>query len=170
MTCEHCGASMILLPNHGYFFCEYCGSFHFPESTLGEIAVREAVEVLIDSEGDIECPKCQETLMSAVIDGWKGWRCEKCRGILTYQESFWEIVKERRLKTVASHERPQPLDPEELKRRIQCPCCKEMMETHPYYGPGQFIIETCRFCTLIWLDFGEFGKAIYAPKTEPTWW
>ena len=158
------------LDNHGYFFCEYCGSFHFPKSTLGEIAASEAVEVLIDYEIEIDCPKCHEMLSTATIDGWKGWRCEKCRGILTYQDSFWEIVKERRKQAEGSRAEPRPINQDELSRRIKCPCCGEMMETHPYYGPGEFVIETCRFCTLIWLDFGEFGKAINAPKSNKLWW
>jgi len=170
MECEQCGAPTTLLPNHGYFLCEYCGSFHFPESTLGQIAASEAVEVLIENEIDIECPKCDEILSTAIIDGYKGWRCKKCRGILTFQEMFWEIVKERRKKTEASYGEPEPLNRDMLRGRINCPCCGEMMETHPYYGPGQFVIETCRFCTLIWLDFGEFDKAINAPENNPIWW
>ena len=170
MECEQCGAPMTLLPSHGYFFCEYCGAFHFPKSTLGEIAASEAVKVLIGNEIDIECPMCSEMLSTARIDGYKGWRCKSCRGILTFQESFWEIVKERRKKIEGSPGEPKPLNRDELSRRITCPCCGEMMETHPYFGPGQFVIETCRFCGLIWLDYGEFDKAINAPKNNPIWW
>jgi DNA-directed RNA polymerase subunit M/transcription elongation factor TFIIS len=137
---------------------------------MGEVAPGESVEVLIDDESDIECPMCQEMLFNALIDGWKGWRCKKCRGILTFQESFWEIVKEQRKKTKAYPEVPEPLNRDELSRRIACPSCGEMMETHPYYGPGQFVIETCRFCTLIWIDYGEIDKAIDAPRNNPIWW
>jgi Zn-finger nucleic acid-binding protein len=169
MDCENCGAQMTLLRNHGYFFCEYCGSFHFPEVMLSDLAAKEVVEVLIDREGDILCPMCQKPLMEAWIDGYKSWRCEKCRGTLTYQESFWEIVKERRMKTDYPPSKPEPLDRKEMSRRIECPSCQKTMETHPYYGPGRFIIQTCRFCTLIWLDFGEFGKAIRAPRSDRIW-
>jgi Zn-finger nucleic acid-binding protein len=29
------------------------------------------------------------------------------------------------------------------------------MDTHPYYGGGRVVVDTCHRCTLIWLDAGE---------------
>ena len=32
------------------------------------------------------------------------------------------------------------------------------MDVHPYYGPGNVIIDTCGKCHLVWLDFGELKQ------------
>ena len=37
------------------------------------------------------------------------------------------------------------------------------METHPYYGPGNVIIDSCGDCDLIWLDAGELKQIEHAP-------
>jgi Zn-finger nucleic acid-binding protein len=37
------------------------------------------------------------------------------------------------------------------------------METHPYYGPGNVIIDSCGECDLVWLDFGELKQISDAP-------
>ena len=29
------------------------------------------------------------------------------------------------------------------------------MEVHPYYGPGNIIIDSCQECQYVWLDHGE---------------
>ena len=34
------------------------------------------------------------------------------------------------------------------------------MSTHPYYGPGNVIIDSCETCNLVWLDFGELKRAV----------
>jgi hypothetical protein len=51
--------------------------------------------------------------------------------------------------------RPQALDPAEYERDIRCPGCEKPMDTHPYYGPGNVVVDTCPRCFLIWLDHGE---------------
>lgn len=171
MECEHCGAQMVMLPNHGYLFCEYCGSFYFPKAALKKIAKGEDIDVVITKPGDLQCPACRHRLSEALIDDdYPTWRCKRCKGILTNQEVFWEIVKHRRGTFEGRPDRPQPLNRDELKRKIACPQCGKMMETHPYYGPGQFVIQTCRFCQVIWLDYGEFRKAIRAPGQDLRWW
>jgi Zn-finger nucleic acid-binding protein len=40
------------------------------------------------------------------------------------------------------------------------------METHPYYGPGNVIIDSCSRCELIWLDFGELKQIADAPGPD----
>ena len=40
------------------------------------------------------------------------------------------------------------------------------MLTHPYYGPGNIVLDTCSQCDLVWLDAGEFGRAIDAPGPD----
>ncbi len=172
MECKRCGAPMVLRHSQGYpcLFCEYCGASHFPKLSLQSVRPPEAVEVVTTKPGKLPCPLCHERLAEALIDDLPGWRCKKCRGILINQEIFWEIVKTRRAYGGGSPERPKPLVKWELKRKLSCPQCGKKMETHPYYGPGRFIVQTCRFCKLIWLDYGEFGKAIRAPGYDRRFW
>jgi len=40
------------------------------------------------------------------------------------------------------------------------------MATHPYYGPGNVVIDSCGQCELIWLDFGELEQIVAAPGKD----
>jgi Zn-finger nucleic acid-binding protein len=40
------------------------------------------------------------------------------------------------------------------------------MATHPYYGPGNVVIDTCTACDLVWLDFGELAQIVDAPGRD----
>ena len=40
------------------------------------------------------------------------------------------------------------------------------MQTHPYYGPGNIVIDTCEHCNTIWLDYGELAAAVNAPGRD----
>ena len=40
------------------------------------------------------------------------------------------------------------------------------MATHPYYGPGNVVIDTCETCELVWLDFGELKQIVDAPGKD----
>jgi hypothetical protein len=37
------------------------------------------------------------------------------------------------------------------------------MDTHPYYGPGSFVIDSCVPCDVVWLDYGEIELVANAP-------
>jgi Zn-finger nucleic acid-binding protein len=37
------------------------------------------------------------------------------------------------------------------------------MDVHPYYGPGNVIIDSCTTCDLVWLDIGELKQIAEAP-------
>jgi Zn-finger nucleic acid-binding protein len=37
------------------------------------------------------------------------------------------------------------------------------MDVHPYYGPGNVVIDTCGKCGLVWLDHGEMAVIENAP-------
>ncbi len=75
-------------------------------------------------------------------------------------------------------DRPQPRSPVMLpcrysKRQIECPSCSQRMETHPYYGPGNIVVDTCSECGYLWLDHGEISRvenASYVRRsTQYTW-
>ena len=44
------------------------------------------------------------------------------------------------------------------------------MDTHPYGGPGNIVIDNCAGCELNWLDYGELqrvGRAAAELAAEP---
>ena len=49
-----------------------------------------------------------------------------------------------------------------------CPACLERFETHPYCGPGNVVIDSCRDCELTWLDHGELATIMRAPGQRPS--
>jgi hypothetical protein len=61
---------------------------------------------------------------------------------------------------------PHHPDPHELDRHIRCPQCHEEMDTHPYAGPGNVIIDNCERCEANWLDYGELRRIVQAPDHE----
>jgi Zn-finger nucleic acid-binding protein len=38
------------------------------------------------------------------------------------------------------------------------------MDTHPYGGPGNVIIDDCERCEVNWLDYGELQRIVRAPE------
>ena len=160
MNCGNCGAPMQLIPNREYFYCQYCGSFHFPPGT------GEGVKILDSSPHPLECPICIEPLYRASIQRYPAMHCKKCRGSLMEQFMFGEVVQYLRSRAQGPTDPPRKLDPEELKRQVLCPYCLRSMETHPYAGPGNIVIDTCANCYVIWLDYGEINSIINAPGRD----
>ena len=160
MNCQNCGAPTVVYEDRDYFFCEYCGSFHFPpESDQGIRALEGAAD-------EHSCPVCNVNLTHATIDGLPVFHCPQCLGFLAHSDSFAEIVKQRRTRARGPAVKPFPLDPHELERDIRCPYCGIKMSVHPYYGPGNIVIDNCVSCKIIWLDYGELGKVVDAPGRD----
>jgi Zn-finger nucleic acid-binding protein len=153
----------------GYFRCPHCETCHFPEtlpaSADGIVPLGEA--------SDQPCPVCSETLSVGAIEGHEISFCETCRGVLTTNSDFPEILRERRAKCRPSSP-AAPLNIEELARQVDCPGCGQRMETHPYHGGGNAVIDTCMDCQLIWFDASEIAAIAEAPQAarrqaaEPT--
>jgi hypothetical protein len=40
------------------------------------------------------------------------------------------------------------------------------MDTHPYYGPGNVVVDNCARCAVIWLDCGELAAIRDAPGRD----
>ncbi len=153
---------MQLMATRGYFFCRYCGSFHFPES-----AGDDGVRIVGDPDKPIACGVCKATLASAMLDeSFTVNYCRNCRGILIPRASFATVVEQRRAWAVDPPGPAVPLDRTELERKVSCPVCSARMITHPYYGPGNVVIDNCRTCDLIWLDFGELKQVVAAPGRD----
>jgi Zn-finger nucleic acid-binding protein len=160
MNCENCGAPMLLVRERDYFFCEYCGSFHFPHPT------EEGLRLLDEAPERLACPTCKVRLHRGSLDGNRLYTCPNCRGILIPLIVFGETVGRLRARAKGPADKPRPLNPRELERKINCPSCHNRMETHPYSGPGNIVIDTCISCGLLWLDPGELRQVIDAPGRD----
>jgi Zn-finger nucleic acid-binding protein len=161
MNCRNCGAAMELIAARRYFFCCHCGSFHFPE------ALDEGVRVIERDPGGAACGICKRPLATAVLDDrFEARYCETCRGVLLPRARFVELIDARRAGATKPAVAPAPIEPRELQRSIQCPKCTRDMSTHPYYGPGNVVIDTCDRCDVVWLDFRELTQIVDAPGSD----
>lgn len=159
--CENCGAPLTPFPEQGYLLCEYCHTYYFPQPD--EDGIRLLGE---DVEGH-RCPVCrQEVLQLASLDEMPGLYCRRCRGLLMEQASFGQVVMQRRGQAQGPGVPPPPLDRSQLQRRIHCPLCGRGMETYPYGGPGNIVVDSCARCQVIWLDTGELRRVIQAPGSD----
>jgi Zn-finger nucleic acid-binding protein len=153
---------MELFERRRYYYCNHCGTFHFIEGP--EV---EGVRVLGPHDGGLPCPLCQATLMRALLDDRSVVdHCQRCRGLLIARPTFGEAVEVRRARASGGALPPPPVDARELDRRIRCPSCHARMDVHPYYGPGNVVIDSCTACDLIWLDHGELRQITDAPGRD----
>lgn len=159
MNCENCGAAMRLVSGRDYFACDYCTSFAFPcEKSAGKDRVIPLAE-----QSTLACPVCGIVLHAARVDAFAALSCTRCRGVLLTNEHFGHVVRQRRkLRQTPPHD-PIPLDAEDLRRELHCPCCGGPCDTHPYYGPGAVVVDTCPRCHVIWVDHGELYVIEHAP-------
>jgi Zn-finger nucleic acid-binding protein len=162
MNCRNCGGAMELFASRGYFFCRYCGSFHFPES-----AGDDGVRVLGPTTEPMTCAACAQALASALLDEtYPVQYCRNCRGVLLARRDFATVVQRRRAWATGTPGPPVPLNRGELARKLLCAKCRKPMATHPYYGPGNVVIDSCAGCELVWLDFGELRQIVAAPGKD----
>jgi Zn-finger nucleic acid-binding protein len=162
MNCRNCGAAMELFELRRYYFCAHCGTFHFIET-----AAEDGIHVLERPAAPRACPLCSGPLANSLLDdAHRVEHCERCRGLLLERAAFSEAVRRRRARATGPGIEPVPLDRRELKRRVTCPSCRTQMDVHPYYGPGNVVIDTCSRCDLIWLDFGELKQIAEAPGRD----
>ena len=153
---------MELFAARGYFFCRYCGSFDFPAGTADD-----GLRVLGEESDAKSCAVCAKPLASALLDESHPVRyCRHCRGVLLGRASFATVVQRRRAWATDQPGPPIPLDRSHLERKVSCPACRKRMETHPYYGPGNVVIDSCAGCELVWLDFGELKQIVAAPGRD----
>jgi Zn-finger nucleic acid-binding protein len=158
MNCRNCAAAMEPVGGRAYFRCGHCGTFEFPQTNDdGVAAVGEITE--------FSCPVCAQPLTTAAIDGHTICYCGTCRGFLTTNPNFTAILATRREHFADTPSVPRSFAKDELRRRIGCPKCKKKMDTHPYGGGGNVVVDTCCRCVLIWLDAGEIEVlARHRPK------
>ena len=154
MQCENCGAPMRKPNGADYYICDYCFSVKYPENS--KISFIKTLEVT----SDYACPVCGSLLTEGLLYEKKVFFCKQCGGILIKMSDFASVVETMRAfqtkKTVNTHK----ITEEELNRVIRCPICGSKTDTHPYYGPGHVVIDTCPECFVVWLDSEELTKIV----------
>jgi Zn-finger nucleic acid-binding protein len=161
MMCQHCGAPMLLIRDRDYYFCEYCGAYHFPDSSS------DGIRELGEDPERIKCPLCHIPFTLVTLDNhFRGYQCKNCRGLLFNRLTFRNTIETRRAKATTPPEPQTMVKEEDLHRRVNCPKCSQTMENHLYLGPGNVVIDTCNSCNLIWLDYGELNKVVNAPGKD----
>jgi Zn-finger nucleic acid-binding protein len=171
--CPACGAPITPKPDTEGYKCDYCHAVFFPGEADDGVVVcaGSASSGQADSAAspavDQACPVCSVPLVQAAIARIPVQFCTQCHGLLTPMNELQSLIDASR--TVDHTPAVQtPPDPSELKRTIQCPKCHRRMDTHPYAGPGNVIIDSCGDCLLIWLDRGELTRIARAPdESDP---
>jgi LSD1 subclass zinc finger protein len=159
MNCENCGATLRLIDGRDHFRCDHCETFRFATPLAGSI---DRV-TLLGETGDTACPVCATPLVHAALDGARVFACANCRGVLAESDVFAHVNRRRRAEYERSDVTPLPLDREQFQRELHCPECTQRMETHPFYGPGNVVIDSCARCRLVWVDYGELAAIERAP-------
>jgi Zn-finger nucleic acid-binding protein len=159
MTCPACGAAMHVATGKDYLVCDYCGTTHFPDPNPDGVRVLGEATVS-------PCPRCKPTLVTGTIAGAHILYCNQCHGLLISMGDFMAVVEELRSRHTQSEYAGQQPDWSDLDRHTNCPKCGRQMDTHPYCGPGNVIIDTCENCSVNWLDYGELQRIVRAPDAH----
>lgn len=153
MNCTNCGAPLRLVSGRDTLYCEYCTTYHFPDETAEGI-------LFLGIADKLGCPVCRTNLALGSLLGNRLRICPHCRGILANQDSFFTIVSYLRSTTQGPELPVRPLDTTQYDRKLFCPSCERQMDTHPYLGPGNVMIDNCIDCGWVWLDHGEMTRII----------
>ena len=152
---------MLPQPDKECLVCEYCGNIHYP-------AVNEDGVRVLDEATSADCPVCAKPLSDAAISGQRILYCNRCHGMLIGMDVFMAVIEDMRSRRDATGDAAKQPDWKDLDRKLNCPKCGRQMDTHPYYGPGNVIIDDCENCSVNWLDYGELQKIVRAPDREYT--
>lgn len=158
MNCQNCGGLTAPDATGTVLRCRFCESVQF----LGDGEGPDGL-VLIGPESELVCPRGCGQLAGGHVDGQAVAGCATCRGVVASAMAFGMIVTNRRKRWNGPEPIPTPIDPESLHRAATCPGCGYRMETHPYYGPGNCVIDSCGRCKLVWIDAGEIAAIERAP-------
>ncbi len=161
MNCQSCESIMLPVYGQSHYRCSACNTFSFATEL-------ESAQCAIIPQGKktaFQCPKCVLPLEVGLVKGRQTQVCfcSNCRGFVLSSESLGELATELRAEYQGEDDRPQPIDPKEMDLVSNCPACWEKMDSHPYYGPGNIVLDTCTHCKLAWLDHGELAKIVRAP-------
>lgn len=137
--------------------CDYCKNIYF--SAPDDSGIR-----YLDEAAGLTCPACGDALWNATLAALGLRACKRCRGMLIPMGVFEELVQ----KLWDERGGTDAVAPEhgDLSRRLQCPQCHRLMDTHFYYGGGRVVIEDCEHCSLNWLDGGALMRIVRARQAD----
>ena len=155
ISCQKCGGVAECVAGQQYLKCSFCNSLILNgEATVSVDRITPMGSVL-----ESQCPICHAALQAGQMDGRPALYCNSCFGILLKHEDFGAVVRERRARRPGLEPaEPRPIDPAACERQLHCPACQNRMEAHPYYGPGNVVIDSCAECGVVWLDRGEMSR------------
>ncbi len=151
-SCRQCGGVARPVAGRDYLQCEYCRSLVF---TTGNPLTIDRITPM-GEELDAECPTCAKPLLTGQLEDRRVLYCGGCYGMLLKNEDFAAVTRLRRARREGCEAEPaKPLDTQEYERQLDCPNCHSRMEVHPFYGPGNIVMDSCSRCQFVWLDHGE---------------
>ena len=158
--CPKCSNAMNQVHGQTHHHCAGCNTFAFDK------AIDETLEPIkaTGTETDFTCPKCVTTnLEVGTIAETQAAFCGNCRGYVIDSGSFGFLATSLRQAYKGPDDKPVLIDQKALNESVNCPACLTKMHAHPYYGPGNSVINSCSECKLTWLDHGELSTIIRAP-------
>lgn len=153
--CASCGAPVTPVKDKNYFVCSYCGAYYFPEAS------QDGVKIM-GEPGTLFCPVCKIPMVTAMIEDIHIEACSKCRGVMISQNQLAFVVQLLR-ETSKKVETALPLDKAGLDPERYCQSCGRKMDSHPYGGGGNVVIDVCETCGVVWFDYGELKRIMTAP-------
>lgn len=136
-----------------------------PSQNLDSVSFGDVPITLSDRVTEFSCPCCSGVKLEIglLAERAEVCCCPNCKGFVIDSPSCGEQINNLRFQYRGPVDQPVPLNPRELETRLNCPACGDLMEVHPYYGPGAVVIDSCTHCKLVWFNQGEFERIIRAP-------
>jgi len=110
----------------------------------------------------LNCPRCQETLVSKDFEIFTGNFCEKCQGIFVDHDNIEDFISKNIADSAYAYN-PSKLASFSLKADgsiyLKCPVCQDMMQRNNFSKPKSskksgILLDSCRIHG-IWFDQGE---------------
>jgi Zn-finger nucleic acid-binding protein len=150
---------MHLAAGNGSMRCDYCKTVVIiPADDTG-------VRFIGEDPAGLNCPVCSVPLWNATLAGVEIHGCKQCSGSLIAMGAVEQIIDQLRA-NFTDPQIPSPPNPDDLKRKIDCPQCKQRMEVYFYMGGGGAVIGGCERCGLNWLDGGTLMRIVRAPHYD----
>jgi len=157
--CDRCGGTTRLSEGQNHYVCQYCSSI----IQLSDISMDRVLPA--GQATECQCPSCDGMLHTGLMEGHPVLYCSVCFGLLLEHANFGRILDQRQTRRAGFEPaEPRPIDAAAFDRKLFCPGCGDRMESHPYYGPGNIVIDTCTPCGYLWLDHGELTRVEQSAK------
>lgn len=148
MNCRNCGAALRPVSGQSYLRCGHCNTVEFAADNDDGVTP-------FGEPADHDCPTCRTPLTRATVEEFPASYCATCRGVLLSNPMFADVLPRHRSRLADRPPAVKVVAPDELRRRVGCPSCRTTMDTHPYGGGGNVVIDSCYRCRLVWLDAAE---------------